>query len=753
MVDLAQLTSDTINSLVGTDAISNIATAFQDTTKQLDEAAAARKSSNAVNIQAATDMVTLEQERQRAKMTSAETQAKELGSMASALDRAKEIDNSFWLQVVEPLATTFNLHEYSRELLTKDIQRSQQALQIDDARNELQTSIIDGKARELNARVTASDAVYKKEAGDVVDLQAARENVNGAIADIQHAQTTALATLSPEELQAKVTKGELKPEQMKSELDSRASGDLQLKAQKRAEFLGQINEKQARLGQMTREQLLSPETAKQFGAREIQDALQLEQNQRIASDQMRIAYEDASITNAASTMTPEQIKSSAMSNQAKTTALQRQQHAGTLAAEDSLKAQKTLADAEKFMVDTSVSRMSTLQARAWLDEVSQAGGSKKETLPDGTQFTVTLDQLKPLVEIREKADSETAAMMHGTSYNAGAVNQNLGTAGRALGVGDMTNPAATPSQNIDMYLNAAKGDMSSEANTAFHEAKRRFDAASDPNSPAAKNPVVRLQLEEQANKFVQDGINEAKKARLARTEKSMQPVVEDFMGTGRINSPDLAVHAISVAALNSETVTAPGYYEANRFMRDVVQSKMAGVQGKVTADQLMANMMTGKLKPIDHATAAARAQTTQAQAGLLIMAPIMTEAYAAAAKSMGLDNVATAISTGAIYKDKIDPRDILREIQKAKGPNGIPQYLAALDAASKEVSVARTKPTGKGDVTVAAYNALLFGNAPAEHIARQTMMFAVDATRAVMKEAQDAQQIIDTRGNPALGGM
>ena len=214
-VDLSSLTAETVSALTGTNAISSLARGFAKQDAALQQAAAARKARDAVVTDATTDMVTLAQEKQRAAMTSAETQARELSTMASALDRTKEINNSFWLKAVEPLATVFNMHDYSRQLLRQDLGTSQRSLKIEESRNALQSSIIEGKASEIDAKVKLADATFISSAGKFADLQTGATLARQSASDIEHAQTINLATADAATLQQKVTAGELSQKEVK----------------------------------------------------------------------------------------------------------------------------------------------------------------------------------------------------------------------------------------------------------------------------------------------------------------------------------------------------------------------------------------------------------------------------------------------------------------------------------------------------------------------------------------------------------
>lgn len=732
------LAPDTIDALLGPNSLDLLVKSFTETTAALNEASAAKQTRDVINRDGATQLVGLQKEKAAGMAASAAIQQDELTNMATALDRSKEIDDSFWLQAIEPIAKVFNMHEYSRDLLATDVQRAQQSLQVEDARTKLQNTVLQSKADEVSAKVAEADAVYQQSADKFVSLTQATALNRQASEDLRTRQEHVLKTSTDAQLAEHAKTGFITSQQLKEETQRRQSGDFQRRQQSRQEIMANLEVSKAQLGDMTREQLLSPETAKKFSARQVDDALRQLDNEKMASAQLSLAYRDAKLSNAATSMTPEELKTSTdFTPQEKATIAQRQSHAAVGAAEDHAKLLKTHEEANASMVRILVDGLTSDKLDELESEVAQAGGTLEKKLPDGTPIRFTSDQLKPLLKVKRDALQEAVTAQHSEIVTDAAVANTLGVAGRAAGVGSLAVPDAKASANLSAILQMNSQMMDTEAQQMFEKAQKKFAAAEDGTNPNI-GPQVRLELQHEAMDFLKKAQERQIKARMDATPDSLKPATQDFIQTGQVNNDANAVQIAADAMLNNTAIAHPGYNAGLSVLKNAYNAKISKDALK-SADSVIAAMALGKQKPIDLAGTAAREQATQDEAARKITGPFMGKVHAAAAKELGMTDIAAAIEAGAIYRDKQSPVDVLLAVERAKGKEAVTAYLDSVKKLTPKMALEYAQPVGYGDLQIAAMNRLLFvNNAPAA-LADSVTRYTEDAYRKYFKMQENAE--------------
>lgn len=729
---------DTMDALLGPGSMDVLVQSFTETAAALNEASAAKQTRDKINRDGASELVTLQKEKAAGLAASAANQQDDLATMAAALDRAKEIDDSLWLQAIEPIATVFNMHEYSRDLLAKDVERSQQSLAVEDARTKLQSTVLQGKADEIGARVAEADAVYQQSADKFVSMTQATALNRQAASDISVRQEHSLKTSSEAQLAEQQQAGFLTEQQVKEETQRRQSQAYTQRQQQRQEIMASLEVAKAELGNMTRQQLLSPETAKKFSARQVQDALRQLDNETMASQQLALSYRDARLSNAATSMTPEELKASKdFTAQEKATIAQRQTHAGVGAAEDRAKMLKTHEEANSSMVRIMVDGMTSDQIDMLESEVVQAGGTLEKKLPDGTPVRFTMKELAPMIKLHRDALQEAVTAQHSEIVTDAAVSNSLGVAGRAAGVGSLAVSDAKASANIAAILQMHSTMMDTEAQQMFEKAQKKFAAAEDGSNPNI-GPQVRLDLQHDGMEFLKKAQERQIKARMEATPDSLKPATQDFIQTGQVNNDSNAIQITSDAVLNGSAIAHPGYNAGLSVLKNAYNAKISKDALK-SADSVIAAMALGKQKPIDLAGTAAREQATQDEAARKITGPFMGRVHAAAAKELGMTDIAAAIEAGAIYRDKQSPVDVLLAVERAKGKEAVTAYLESVKKLTPKMALEYAQPVGYGDVQIAAMNRLLFANNAPAALADSVTRYTEDAYRKYFKMQENTE--------------
>lgn len=740
---------DTMDALLGPGSMDILVKSFSETATALNEASAAKQTRDQINRDGASQMVALQKEKAAGLAASAANQQDDLATMATALDRSKEIDDSFWLQAIEPIAEVFNLHEYSRDLLATDVQRAQQSLQVEDARTKLQNTVLQGTADEIQATVAEADAVYQQSADKFVSMTQAMALNRQSSEDLRVRQEHSLKTSTEAQLAEQQKTGFISDQQVKEELQRRKSSDYVQRQQGRQEIMASIELAKAELGSMTREQLLAPETAKKYGAGQIQSALRQLDNETMASQQLALSYRDARLSNAATSMTSEELKASKdFTPQEKATIAQRQAHTSVGAAEDRSKMLKAHEDANASMVRIMLDGMTGEQMDQLESEVAQAGGTLEKQLPDGTPIRFTSKELAPMIKLHRDALQEAVTAQHAEVVSDAAVANTLGVAGRAAGVGSLAVPDAKASANLAAILQVNSQMMDTEAQQLFEKAQKKFAAAEDTTNPNI-GVHTRLDLQHEAMEVLKKAQERQIKARMEATPDSLKPATQDFIQTGQINNDDNAIHIVADATLNRTAIAHPGYNAGMRVLQGAYDSKISKDSLK-SADSVIAAMALGKQKPIDLAGNAAREQATQDAAARAITGPFMGRVHAAAAKELGLADVATAIESGAIYKDKQSPVDVLMAVERAKGKDGVAAYIESVKKLTPKMAVQYTAPTGYGDLQIAGINRMLFANNAPAALADSVTRYTNDAYRKYFQSQEAARQQLENRPVPGL---
>jgi len=731
---------------------------FTTALEQGKAADAARAERDRAAKQGAQELLMLEQERAAALKQSATVQEQELGQMAAGLDRMKQIDDSLLLQIVEPVATMFNVESHSRELLARDMQRNESSLALESARAKITEDSINQRAREVDRTVQLKTLDAESAAGNR-DAAARAASIRAqAMSSLSQADQLLLEETDDSKIDQLVKDGTISAERAKREKEFRQSKTYQLRAQARSDRIGQLQLAEAELSNMTEEQLMKPETAQRYGARAVQDQLRSINVVKMKYDNLSASHRQNRLAMLAFEKPEAVAKMQLTDGERRQVEIKRAElEAGGV--ESANKLRKNLEEQNNAFVKSFVTAMPVAEIEELEARLAAEGGVVQMETKDGFKVKITAEDVAPIAKLRKNVIVEQAIVETATESTVNSANAALESSARSVGAQGIINKDASPVENIDAVLTAGAGQLSSEAVEAYETARSHYKAALSESSSAS--PQTRIAMLDKAEAMMKTAEKLAVDARVAAQPKAVQPAATEFVRTGKINTAANATAALASGVLASEFIANPAYASAMGILQNSVNRKLGrgGESTKLDTASVVATMQLGKQQPIDLATAAAADPLVHAQMAQAVQGSLSVQANIEVAKALGADEIAARIESG-VYVGEDNRLDTARIVEDfiAMQPNKKPvqvinDYRMAIEKAAETVRQ-MTQPSGQGDLQIAAINKMVFANAPEAYVRDATIGLAIDGIRAYFNSRKDAAATATLPATPfGFGGL
>jgi len=733
------------------DTLSALVTDFEDLAAEQQEAQAARSRRDQVARRVAQDRLQLAKETRKQFAQSSARQAELIDDMEGSVERIEEINESPFLQIVEPIAGLFN-PEFSRSKLAANLANDSRALQLEESRNRLVQSGVERREAELESQLGVAQAEFAQEVGDVTSLQEAIELTKTAITDTETIRNQLLVSVNDDELPKLVQQGIATERQVQDEQRARQSEESQLRTQRINEQLTEFRLTEAKLSKATIEQLRDPEFVRRnnFSAGQVRQEIQRKATRDLAFDQQVLTTQRLREAERLDELKNEQLEAIAAGEAeddliAGPEAEAELQARKERAARTSSSAARASREADAALESQRNLVLTTALLPELEDAINNAEGGfavfKRER--DGAEVRVPLPQVRKQAQLLRQATAETAiersVAVRGQKAAQSALDEMLFTEGLTP-VDDATIPA-TISEIV------ANGDLPAEDAEALQRAGQQLDQV---QRGAVTNVQAAFQMQERALNAIREVRDRQVERMLAGKPKAQQAAMKRMINAkGVVKTQSDAVELITPRALTDVQTLLPHYNSALEVLR--TEALATGVESKSTEDQATALAREFTLKDLSATERIAQSAINpglQEKIARPILSTIAVESYAQAASQLGSRGLAKAIRSGAAFPNgSINEEDLARFVLQNQQELGVrfDEFSDKVIEIVGDVAERLSVPEGaiEEKSAIAAVNKLLFNNRVRE-IARnriggglETAIVRVQQQRAQRPRASD----------------
>lgn len=718
----------------------DLAQQFAGVLNKQKEMAAARKTYDAKSTASTGELLDLQIQQSQVQKVSAQQSTQTLTNIKSDLTKSAAIDNSFLSQLIEPFAETFSVTDGSRKLLQKRIANSSQQLAIDQQQNTLAAQAVKNKATEINLQLKAEQAKFASITGDFTDQAQAMATQQMAVNSITKSRAVAVSNANDKDLQGMVTSGIATQHTIDTETRNRRNDTINAQTAEAGLYLNTLRMQEAQLGEMTPEQLLSPNTAGKYGPEATRRAYQSKIQQDMAFQNAEIVNKQAQAAEAQRTLTDAQLTKnpSASGNTAYSAkeALKDRESKNAASADDMNKRLSSIGDS--YLVNSSWDQLDKLHTEA----SSPGKNGKPEGIAiakdaDGRQLTFPLEKIRAQLNLKSAAQGEQAQVANAVE------STKIAMLGVSQNIARMNGVNLPDGVTVEDFLNTQIKDaqLPPQERAAFNDIKGQMLAAQDPN--AITDPINSMAIVKKANESLIALQNVREKRELAMVPADSQPGTKQFFDTGRINSNINAIPIISSHTMARDAIDSAPYKQAMDTLYGVTFNQ---TNQKQAAADLLAQIGRKKLAPEDMLRERVTHPDTQAAMATPILLEGLRQAHIDTAQVLGLPQLAASIQSGDLFSNnQFDEKPIAAWLKdNTQGKITLEGYIAAMTKSVSTVADRLYANTGKYATLKASLNQLLFNSDLGTYLQEYAVQGIQSGWRRSTSDAQISTQLSPT---------
>lgn len=722
----------------------NALTQLQDTAKTLlseqDEANRARRERDEMAQRLAAEKVKLAKGAQDVAIDTATRAKTHLDAMDASLERVNEINDSWMLRVIEPMADGLKLKNYSRKELLRGVQTEEAALSNSMARAELETRKLAAKDVEISAKMGAADAKLALETGDVTSIASSMETLKQLRVDSEAIREGAIANADDNTLRLLAEQGVISPQRYKEEAQIRTSKTLSLQSQQNAAVLQNYQIQAAKIEALSDDDLRNPERVKGLSPRFVQEELQRRTQQQMAWDQQRISLMATERANAAQTMTDEELRAAGEKGKSGMTPYAADREVKTREAEAAVnEARRSRAEAQAAANAENAKALwlNSASIQQLQDALNNGGGQEGITTikgPKGEEMQISSPLVAQALKLKLDVQQEMALLVGGAAVAEPAIESTVGEIERVMGVNPMDTDGLPLSDRLtSLYKNDA---LDSETKTGLDIARTKYGVAKDGKLGAANS----VNMMGQSMEVIAKTRDALKERRLATTAAANKVGMKEYFETGRISKVETSIPLAATAAVVNESTGNPLYDSATNALRQSIVASQGDEKNK--AESLVDKFANKEYSPPELAAMNVTKEDVQNSMAAGIVSGVLTEAHANSFAALGLVEDAKAIRAGTYFENNLlNERTVLETLKKHNISVG--DYMETLREAARMSAKQLMTPAGENGHIIAAYNKLLFNNQNEAYAENYALARIQDAVRGVTDTKTQAQQFTD----------
>ena len=613
-----------------------------------------------------------------------------LAEIEKAFNRKAEIDNSFLLQAMEPFVGPFN-DQYSREALTKQVVADNMRLKIVDEKHQLKAKDLAVKSEHLQAQLDAAKAGLDSKLGPIKDLQTLLDVQKTAKLTSDDVKQSLLTSTDGKDLSKLVGVMGITQRDVEHQQNVIASERYVTQNSAYTSELNNMRVREARLGQMSIQQLNDPKLLNAYSAYEIQHAKQ-----------------------------------------------------GRMLQELSFTAQLTPAYLKGATTQELIDLRQQAQQKGGVAEVSKAG----------TTLKLSVDDINKELNLKLQEQSDVASANTVGSITDVALNRAMDTALLSVG-GSTDPNASTEAKldalTKNDNLTTAETEMTENARAKFVAANKMQNPEIATKLRQQATELVKQFNEEQIKKRTLGKSQEMAGAltrdllqgRVDTTDDAMT-LITNAMSThtnslfGDTTNTGLPAYDAALSNLNGTIASTLNVQTSDKTGVDKTQSLFqALVKKNMTPSEIMAQSLSDRHE--------------QEVIARPIISEMLTEAHAQTAAALGDKTLAYMIrhDTRTLFPDGVfDERGILQYIKDGRSNIKLPDYLNKLRELSGQAARSVTAPAGENGSVVAALNKIIFNNNPGAYGEQYVQDGVNAALQAIQNPKPDSAFLATTQ---ALG--
>lgn len=728
-------------------ALLDLTDALNQALDEHQEAVQTRRRLDEQTIAVSEERIDMAKSRARQTREFAVQQEQLIDELDAKLQRIDEIEGNFFLQMLEPLAETF-APEYSRKGLARDIETTQAQLELLSQRERLEAAKTTAKMQEQEATLNKTKAELAKERGDFTDLAQVIDLQSSGRENIQAQREMIIANTGDEELETLVAKGIMSERRLKQEKRLRKSQELTARTQQIQSTLNEIQLQDTLLSRMTDAQLNSPEVAKQYPTKVIEEQKRKNAAEKLAFRNLQLQNKVQERAEASATLSDEELNKR-VANGTMTEEERKQIVQDREAKESSNEAQKLRnarehAAAEQEATTLFLANRPVVDLKKLGERALASGGVVKITV-NGQPLTLTSQQISEQLNAKLKGQVELATTMSIGNTTEVATSAAMQEVSRATGQA-VTEDATTLSQLDELIRNT---EQSAEVREQAQAAKSQLEAANN----STVDSETQLLLQERATQQIKALNEQLTEQRLSTVSKEQQPHVKEYLKTGKISSNEGAVTILATAGVTNEQTGFKHYDAALKDLTNLALGRGVEDDDELTeaAQQRKLQITSGSLSPAEAIATFATDEQNHGAIASPIVSTVLAEVHAMAADKVGDKALANGIRSGGAFDNKqfneVRIFQVLKEHQV-----DFSEYLEALRTSALGTVDQLITADGRNGHIMASLNRLLFGDRPAQYVRQELLLRAQQASGTIerVEREQNKKNQRAIESNPFL---
>lgn len=694
------------------------------------EANAAVRRRDEVAQRIAREQMTFTNERAQQVAQSADEQARILSEMTEKMERIDQIDDSFLLQIAEPVLGTFS-DNFSRKRLAKDIQRDHARLEIEQTKDTLRASKLQAKVKQQQSELLAADARVALETGDVTALTSLLDMSKEARADAATLRQALLVRTDDAELANLRETAGVTERELQSEQQVRQSEQFQARQRTILEARQRVESQMQTVQLATPEQLRDPEFTKGLPQMLVKEELRSREMRQIADDMAKranalIAASDEELQREAasgsSAVTP------TVANRAIRERKAEREESVEAARQRKLNRAKQSQEAQLMLQQSA--RISLGEAdietqQQWLRDSLQTG-----VVDIGDGRLLRTEDIQTAINTNAQAMTEIITGQTVGNITETSMRSVAETISRSLGLPDDTGDETNADGLLTQVVNSRT--TSPAVRTQADIVRQQLLAVQQFGVSGETQQQIQERLVENSQKLQTMVIEEATRA----LPKSVVPAVREFMETGQIKTATNAQLVIASAVGGGETTGAEHY---DKTLTDLRNSVIA-VTGSDTTKNARTLLESGSKTVPEMAlsTLAGASEAVLEQLASPIVGTFVRDTHLAAARDIENPQLAELLRQNAPElspNGSFSERAVFSLIEQTQGKEMLSQYVQRLRANADAVATATTTPQGPRNYIAGALNRVFFGDSAVPYL-RAEMESRISRTMAGIREAE-----------------
>ncbi len=736
---MAEFTFD-VNALAG------LQSSAETLLREQEEMATARKTRDEEIQRLAAEKVKLAQGAQQVAIDTATKAKTHLDNMDASLSRVNEINDSWMLRAIEPLAEGLKLKNYSRKELLRDVQTEEAALNNGLMRNEFQAQQLRAKSAELDAKGAVADAKLALETGDVEAVATKMNTLKSLRVDAESLREGMIANATEPEIRSFAEQGLISKQRAEEELQVRTSKRLTLESQQRAAIIQNFQVQAAQVEALTDEDLRNPAKIKGIQPQFIDQEIKRRALQQMAWTQQRISTDNMKRAEAFATQDDETLLKSGEQGKAGLTKFAAGEEVKNRAAERAKREQERSvaqirADAAKQQaVDLMLSSASTKQLREMLQNGGAANGNVTIAGPDGQKMEIGAERVNQALKLKLEVEYGQAQALAGAEVVGPGIDASLSEIERMMGVNPEDTRGIDHNDRVNNLLSMPDLDAETRTGLGIMQSKLKVGAA------GTLDPETNIKLMSESLEIAMKSKDAMKQRVLESTGSANKPGMKEYLETGQIQKVESGVPIIATAVMVNEPTGNALYDSATAALAQRIAK--SGAERAQGADDLIAQLAQKDYDPVELAAMNAVKPDVQAEMAAGIVAGVVINAHAAAMDAIGKKDIANALRTNTYFADGVlNERQLVETLNRANV--NINEYMLKLREAARLSARDLMTPTGKNGHMIAAYNKLLFNNQQETYAESYSVGRLSEAIRGVTQtETSIASGVNSNQSNP-----